>query len=65
MDKRIEELEALAEEEGIVLPMTPEEIVQEEDKGNVVDLITGEVIQGGADLYIDSEALETPEPILA
>lgn len=64
-DERIAELLELAEEEGITLPMTPEEIVAEEDKGNVVDLVTGEVIEGGADLYIDSEVFSAPELVPA
>lgn len=55
VDERIAELEDQAAEDGITLPMSPEKIVALEDQGHVVDLITGQVIKGGADLFIDSK----------
>lgn len=48
-DPRIEELLALAEAEGIVLPYDPEIIITQEDLGNVVDLNSGAIIVGEAD----------------
>ena len=48
MYNRILELLELASAEGIVLPMSPEEIIQLEDEGHVVDLINGEIIINGA-----------------
>lgn len=49
MDNRIEELQALAAAEGIELPYPPKIIVALEDAGNVVDLITGDILIGEAD----------------
>lgn len=43
IDPRIAELEALATEEGIVLPMPIETILWFEDRGKLVDLATGAV----------------------
>jgi hypothetical protein len=45
VDPRIAELEQLAHEEGLVLPMAPSLIVGMEDRGYVVDLITGAVFR--------------------
>lgn len=55
VDERIAELKEQAAEDGITLPMSPEKIAALEDQGHVVDLITGQVIEGGADLFIDSK----------
>ena len=46
MDKRIEELQTLAEAEGLTLPFSPETIIRMEDAGHVVDLETGAVVVG-------------------
>lgn len=48
-DERITELLALAESEGITLPMTPQAICWLEDAGHVVDLDTGVVHFNEAD----------------
>jgi hypothetical protein len=40
-DKRIEEIEELAQVEGIPLPMPARMVVWFEDRGCIVDLITG------------------------
>lgn len=48
-DARIRELLDLAESEGFVLPYDPEIIVSQEDLGNVVDLLSGDIILGEAD----------------
>lgn len=50
---RIADLVNLANEEGIDLPMVPEVIAALEEQGHVVDLLTGDVIVGGADERID------------
>lgn len=42
-DIRVIELEALAREEGITLPMPAETIVYHESQGRIVDLETGQV----------------------
>lgn len=42
-DRRAIELEALAREEGIILPMPAETIVYHESQGRIVDLVTGQV----------------------
>lgn len=55
--KSINELHELAEEENLDLPMPAEDIADLEAAGHVVDLVTGEVILNGANLYIDSPAL--------
>lgn len=44
LDPRITELETLAREEGITLPMPPAKIVELENRGYVVDLTTGVVL---------------------
>ena len=49
MDNRIEELLDLAAAEGIALLYPPEIIVAMEDAGNIVDLITGDILIGEAD----------------
>lgn len=49
-DTRITELLAMAEAEGLRLPYPPDVIVRLEDKGAVVDLVTGAVIVAGADV---------------
>lgn len=46
---RIAELEELAEQEGLPLPMPAGVIALHECAGHVVDLVTGDVILGGAD----------------
>jgi hypothetical protein len=43
VDPRIAELEALAREEGIELPMSPNLIISLEDSGKIVDLLSGQV----------------------
>ncbi len=48
-DTRIRELLELAESEGFVLPYSPEIIVSQEDLGNIVDLLSGDIILGEAD----------------
>lgn len=48
MQHRIIELEMLAAEEGIRLPMPAAMIVALEETGAVVDLVTGAVIADGA-----------------
>jgi len=41
--KRIQELEDQAAQDGFTLPMPAWEIVQIEDEGSIVDLITGQI----------------------
>jgi len=48
MLNRILELLELAAKQGFVLPMSPEEIIQLEDDGHIVDLVNGEIIIDGA-----------------
>jgi len=48
-DERIQELLALAAQENITLPYSPELIVAMEDTGAVVDLHTGAILIGEAD----------------
>lgn len=43
-DPRVSELEELAASEGFRLPYPPDYIVWLEDRGRLVDLVTGEVI---------------------
>ncbi len=50
MDNRIIELEAFATAEGITLPYPPEVIARLEDTGAVVDLVTGAILIGEADM---------------
>lgn len=52
-DPRIQELLALAESEGITLPYDPEFIAAQENLGNIVDLATGAIILGEADVAYD------------
>lgn len=47
-DPRIDELYALCEAEGIVLPLDVAEILELEDAGHVVDLQTGHILTDGA-----------------
>lgn len=47
-DTRITELFDLAKAEGLRLPYPPDVIARLEDKGAVVDLVTGAVIVSGA-----------------
>jgi hypothetical protein len=47
-DRRIAELNDLAAQEGLVLPLPAELIVVYELAGHVVDLVTGDVIWNGA-----------------
>lgn len=47
-DVRINELNELADTEGIKLPWPAEVIVAMEDEGHVVDLLTGLVLQQGS-----------------
>lgn len=49
IEQRILELEQLAADEGFTLPWPAAVIVAMEDKGHVVDLRTGLVIQSGAE----------------
>lgn len=48
-EQAIQELNDLAEAEGITLPWSPEFIVAQEELGNVVDLNTGAIIIGEGD----------------
>lgn len=48
LDPRIDELYALCEAEGIVLPLDVAEILALEDAGHVVDLRTGHILTDGA-----------------
>ncbi len=48
--QRIADLEAFAAEEGLPLPLPAATIVALEETGAVVDLATGAVIPGGADV---------------
>lgn len=56
-DKRIDELNELAEHEGIKLPWPAVVIVRLEDQGHVVDLLTGLVRQHGSEERIAPTAL--------
>lgn len=51
-DNRRQELLDLVTREGIALPMSIEEILALEDDGHVVDLETGHIITGGAELRV-------------
>ncbi len=53
MYNRILELLELAAEQGFVLPMSPEEIIQLEDDGHIVDLVNGEIIIDGASNWFE------------
>lgn len=57
-NQSVDELNQLAQEEGIELPMPAEEIAALEDAGHIVDLETGEVIVDGADRYMDSPVFD-------
>lgn len=46
IDIRITELLQQAAEDGFTLALPPEEIVAHEDRGAIVDLVTGEVVYG-------------------
>jgi hypothetical protein len=46
--QRIIELEALAAEEGIRLPWPADVIAGVEEKGHLVDLVTGALVLGGS-----------------
>lgn len=50
---RIAELVNQADEDEFDLPMAPEVIAALEEQGHVVDLLTGDVIVGGADERVD------------
>ncbi len=52
-DTRVVELLDWAAMLGLVLPMPAAAIVAIEAAGGVVDLVTGEVIEGGASLHVD------------
>lgn len=45
---RVRELVELAATEGFTLPLSAEAIVALEDQGHVVDLTTGQILNGGA-----------------
>lgn len=53
VDGRIAELVNQAAEDGFDLPFAPEVIAALEEQGHVVDLLTGDVIVGGADERVD------------
>ena len=57
-DKRIAELLELAAREGIILPLSPKAIIEQEDLGNIVDLRTGAIILGEADKRYDWQLTE-------
>lgn len=50
-DPRILELLQLAAEEGIILPLPPEQIIALEDNGYTVDLRTGETVDTNEDRF--------------
>ncbi len=52
-EQRIAELEALAAEEGFTLPWPAAAIAALEERGHVVDLNTGLVIQDGAEQRVE------------
>lgn len=52
-DRRIAELLELAAREGIILPLSPQAVIEQEYLGNVVDLRTGAIILGEADKRYD------------
>lgn len=49
-EQRIADLVLFAAEEGLTLPMPADAIVRLEETGAVVDLVTGAIIPGGADV---------------
>ena len=53
MFNRILEILEFAAENGIVLPMSVEEIIQLEDDGHIVDLVNGEIIIDGASNWFE------------
>lgn len=55
VDPRLAELAAWAVEAGRPLPMPAAAIIAQEDRGNLVDLLTGKVLAGGS-----SRATPTP-----
>jgi hypothetical protein len=57
-NRRIAELNDLAAQEGLVLPLPVEVIVVYELAGHVVDLVTGDVVWNGAAQRV------TPSPAL-
>lgn len=57
-DPRYDELEDLAEHEGIELPRSSEEIIALEQEGHVVDLLNGSIIENGADIPFNSPRLQ-------
>lgn len=52
VEQRIADLLELAAQEGLVLPLPPEEIANHEVAGHIVDLVTGELITNGAEQRI-------------
>lgn len=63
LDKRMQELLDWEAETGRGLPCTPQEIIRLEDRGHVVDLVTGEISYYAADterfsLTVIGEALQ-------
>lgn len=57
-DPRYDELEELAEQEGIELPRSAEEIIALEKEGHVVDLLNGSIVEDGADIPFNSPRLQ-------
>lgn len=57
-DPRYDELEQFAEQEGIDLPRSAEEIIALEQEGHVVDLLNGSIIENGADIPFNSPRLQ-------
>jgi hypothetical protein len=61
MNNRMLELLELAATQGFVLPISPEQIIELEDDGHVVDLTNGEIIIDGAtdwfELTVAGEAI--------
>lgn len=49
-DNRVADLVALAADEGLTLPYPAAVIARLEETGATVDLVTGEVVIGGADV---------------
>lgn len=57
MSNRVQDLINWALEEGIELPLPAETIARLEEGGAVVDLLTGAIIPGGADVRYSATVL--------
>lgn len=56
-EQRIADLEAFAAEEGITLPWPADVIAAMEERGDVVDLVTGMVEQNGAETRVEATVI--------